>query len=101
MTIKWEDIPFSGQVSEKMFEEVGEWIKKTYEQKVLAKAVGETEEEYKEKVFEHLSQQEEFDWEGLKDFIEAHLLGSISAVFFGSRSGCSGGSAQAGIYPSL
>ncbi len=81
MAMNWETIPFSGQISDQMFDAVGKWIKKTYECKILEKTVGEIEKDYKTKVFEHLSHQEEFDWEGLKDFIDAHLLGSISSVF--------------------
>ena len=81
MTMKWETIPFSGQVSDKLFEEIGTWIKEKYQHKVLLKDIGEIEDVYQTEVFEHLSHQEEFDWEGLKDFIDAHLLGSISSVF--------------------
>lgn len=68
-------------LSEQVLEKVGKFIKRTYQSTHLVKTVKEMEEKYKQNVFDDLSQQEEFDWEGLMRYIDDNLLCRISSVF--------------------
>ncbi|MDE6852756.1 MAG: hypothetical protein K2J67_09790 [Lachnospiraceae bacterium] len=68
-------------LSEQVLEVVAKSIKNKFQYHHLIDAVQEIEREYKQAEFEYLSQQEEFDWDGLKQYIEDHLLTNISSVF--------------------
>ena len=77
MIAELAEIPFS----ETLIEAAGKFIKKKYKTTEFLYNIRELEEEYKLNVFEHLSQQEEFDWTGLIEYIDENLLGRIATAF--------------------
>lgn len=77
MIAELAEIPFS----EPLIEAAGKFIKKKYKTTEFLHNIRELEEEYKRNVFENLSQQEEFDWTGLIEYIDDNLLGRIAAAF--------------------
>ena len=53
-------------MSDQILEKVGKIIKNKYQRTQIKNAVVKIEKEYKQQVFDNLSQQEEFDWAGLE-----------------------------------